>query len=39
MDCNRDIDISERSQGKRGLANCYHRGNCVIIPKRNEIVF
>jgi len=39
VDFNRYIDISERSQGKRGLANCYHHGNCVIIPKRTEIVF
>ena len=39
MDFNRHIDISERSQGKCSLASCYHHGNCVIIPKRTEIVF
>ena len=39
MDRNRYIDISERSQGKCGLSNCYHRGNCIIIPKRTAIIF
>ena len=38
MDFNRYIDISERSEAKRGLACCYQHGNCIIVPKRSEIV-